>query len=129
MLCTTGNYRFKNVRAPREHNQEDWKRDNWVDMVAELDNDRFRWFDSGDVYDVRLARKICKLCNKRLGSAIGYPLACISLQRTGEVLAQMSTLPNVVVRFSSDSITGNRRRPSNVHHCDTRDNPSQCPSL
>jgi hypothetical protein len=46
--ATTGNYRFPNVKAPREHNQRDWKRDAWVaDMVAELDNDRyFRWFDS-----------------------------------------------------------------------------------
>ena len=39
--ATTGNYRFPNVKAPREHNQEDWQRDSWVDdMVAELDNDR-----------------------------------------------------------------------------------------
>ena len=55
--ATTGNYRFKNVKAPREHNREDWKRDAWEDdMVAELDNDRyFRWFDSGDMNDIRLA--------------------------------------------------------------------------
>ena len=67
--ATTGNYRFKNVRAPREHNREDWKRDAWVDdMVAELDNDRyFRWFDSGDMYDVRLARKILDVCERTPG--------------------------------------------------------------
>jgi hypothetical protein len=30
-----GNYRFPNVKAPREHNKEDWKRSDWVaDMVA-----------------------------------------------------------------------------------------------
>jgi hypothetical protein len=88
--ATTGNYRFKNVKAPREHNREDWKRDAWVDdMVSELDNDRyFRWFDSGDVYDVRLPTRMHKF------------------KKFGPVLAEMSALANVVVRLSSDSITG-----------------------
>jgi hypothetical protein len=32
--ATTGNYRFANVKKPREFNREDWKRDDWVeDMV------------------------------------------------------------------------------------------------
>jgi hypothetical protein len=64
--ATKGNYRFKNVKAPREHNREDWKRSEWVDdMVSELDNDRyFRWFDSGDVYDVRLAYKILEVMKR-----------------------------------------------------------------
>ena len=64
--ATTGNYRFPNVRAPRQHNKEDWKRPEWVsEMVAELDNDRyFRWFDSGDMYDVRLASKILEVMSQ-----------------------------------------------------------------
>jgi len=50
--ATTGNYRFKNVKAPREFNREDWQRAGWVsDMTAALDSSRyFRWFDSGDMY-------------------------------------------------------------------------------
>ena len=58
--ATTGNYRFKNVKAPREFNKRDWKREDWVsDMVQALDSSRyFRWFDSGDVYDLNLAHKI-----------------------------------------------------------------------
>jgi hypothetical protein len=64
--ATDGNYRFSNVKAPRVHNREDWKRDAWVDdMVSELDSDRyFRWFDSGDVYDIRLARKIYEVMKR-----------------------------------------------------------------
>jgi hypothetical protein len=64
--ATDGNYRFPNVKAPRLHNREDWKRDAWVDdMVSELDSDRyFRWFDSGDVYDIRLARKIYEVMKR-----------------------------------------------------------------
>ena len=58
--ATTGNYNFPNVKAPRQHNQEDWKREEWVsDFIAELDNDRyFRWFDSGDMYNIKLAEKM-----------------------------------------------------------------------
>ena len=55
-----GNYRFKNVKAPREFNRKDWKRDGWVnDMVGALKGKPyFRWFDSGDVYCKGLAEKI-----------------------------------------------------------------------
>ena len=64
--ATTGNYRFPNVKAPREHNREDWKRDSWVDdMVAELDNDRyFRCFDSGDMYSIKLAQKMLEVMKR-----------------------------------------------------------------
>jgi len=106
--ATTGNYRFKNVRAPREHNRDDWKRDSWVDdMVSELDNDRyFRWFDSGDMYDVRLARKILEVCERTPWVKHWIPTRMYKFQKFGLVLARLQALPNVVVRLSSDSITG-----------------------
>ncbi len=106
--ATTGNYRFKNVKAPREHNREDWKRDQWVDdMVAELDNDRyFRWFDSGDVYDVRLAFKILAVMKRTPWCNHWLPTRMHKFSKFGPVLAEMSALANVVVRLSSDSITG-----------------------
>ena len=106
--ATTGNYRFKNVKAPREHNREDWKRDQWVDdMVAELDNDRyFRWFDSGDVYDVRLAYKILDVMKRTPWCNHWLPTRMHKFAKFGPVLAEMSALANVVVRLSSDSITG-----------------------
>lgn len=106
--ATTGNYRFKNVKAPREHNREDWKRDQWVDdMVAELDNDRyFRWFDSGDVYDVRLAFKILEVMKRTPWCNHWLPTRMHKFAKFSPVLAEMSALANVVVRYSSDSITG-----------------------
>ena len=106
--ATQGNYRFKNVKAPREHNREDWKRDQWVDdMVAELDNDRyFRWFDSGDVYDVRLAFKILEVMKRTPWCNHWLPTRMHKFSKFKAVLAEMSALPNVVVRLSSDSITG-----------------------
>jgi len=106
--ATTGNYRFKNVKAPREHNREDWKRDTWADdMVRELDNDRyFRWFDSGDMYDIRLARKILEVCERTPWVKHWIPTRMHKFQKFALVLARLESLPNVVVRLSSDSITG-----------------------
>jgi len=106
--ATGGNYRYPNVKAPRVHNREDWKRDAWVDdMVAELDNDRyFRWFDSGDIYDVRLARKILAVCEQTPWVRHWIPTRMHKFPKFALVLAQLEQLPNVVVRLSSDSITG-----------------------
>ena len=106
--ATTGNYRFKNVKAPREHNREDWRRSEWVaDMVAELDNDRyFRWFDSGDVYDLRLANKILEVMTATPWVKHWLPTRMHKFAKFRDVLSQMEVLPNVVIRRSSDSITG-----------------------
>ena len=106
--ATTGNYRFKNVKAPREHNREDWKRDEWVsDMVAELDNDRyFRWFDSGDMYDIRLARKILEVMSLTPWVKHWLPTRMHKFPKFREVIDNMEMFPNVVIRRSSDSITG-----------------------
>ena len=106
--ATTGNYRFPNVKKPREHNKEDWKRDNWVDdMVAELDNDRyFRWFDSGDMYHIQLARKILEVMKRTPWVRHWLPTRMHKFAKFGLVLLEMSSLPNVVVRLSSDSVIG-----------------------
>jgi hypothetical protein len=106
--ATTGNYRFPNVKAPREHNQQDWKRDAWVtDMVAELDNDRyFRWFDSGDVYSVKLARKILDVMKATPWVKHWLPTRMHKFTKFHAVFTEMEALPNVVVRYSSDSVTG-----------------------
>ena len=106
--ATTGNYRFKNVKAPREHNRQDWKRDSWVDdMVAELDNDRyFRWFDSGDMYSLGLARKILEVCERTPWVKHWIPTRMHKFSKFAMVLARLESLSNVVVRLSSDSITG-----------------------
>ena len=33
-------------------------------MVIELDNDRCRWFDNGDIANIRLAKKILEVLKK-----------------------------------------------------------------
>lgn len=106
--ATTGNYRFPNVKAPRLHNREDWQRDNWVsDMVAELDNDRyFRWFDSGDMYSLKLAHKILDVMIATPWVKHWLPTRMHKFIKFHGVLKAMEALDNVVVRYSSDSVTG-----------------------
>jgi len=106
--ATDGNYRFANVIKPRLDNQQDWKRDGWVsDMVKALDNSRyFRWFDSGDCYDVRLAKKILQVMELTPWVKHWMPTRMHKFAKFLPVLESMQALPNVVVRYSSDSITG-----------------------
>lgn len=106
--ATTGNYRFANVKAPRLENQEDWKRDAWVDdMVAALDSDRyFRWFDSGDVYALALAEKIYEVMYLTPWVKHWLPTRMHKFPKFQAVLAKMEALPNVVVRRSSDDVDG-----------------------
>lgn len=106
--ATTGNYRFKNVKAPRVHNREDWKREQWIgDMVAELDSSRyFRWFDSGDMYNLSLAHKILEVMKQTPWCKHWLPTRMHKFAKFKTVIEQMEALPNVVVRKSSDSVLG-----------------------
>ena len=106
--ATTGNYRFENVKAPRRHNKEDWQRLEWSDdMVAALDSDRyFRWFDSGDMYTLALAEKMLDVMTRTPWVKHWVPTRMHKFPKFRQVLAQMAALPNVSVRFSSDSVTG-----------------------
>ena len=107
--ATTGNYRYPNVKAPRIHNREDWKRKEWVsEMVEEIDsNDRyFRWFDSGDIYHVKLGWKIFEVCSHTSHCQHWIPTRSHKFPKFKEVLETLDSLPNVSVRYSSDSITG-----------------------
>ncbi len=106
--ATTGNYRFANVKKPREFNREDWKRDDWVrDMVYSLENSRyFRWFDSGDMYSHDLAWKIFQVMHKTPHVKHWLPTRMYKFAKFKDVLDAMNRLDNVVVRYSSDSVTG-----------------------
>ena len=106
--ATTGNYRFGNVRAPREHNKEDWQREDWVDdmVTALIVEDYFRWLDSGDLYDVRLARKVLAVMQATPWVQHWLPTRMYKFAKYRPVFNAMRALPNVAVRFSSDSVTG-----------------------
>ena len=106
--ATDGNYRFPNVKAPRLHNQQDWKSEDWVQaMIKQLDNDRyFRWFDSGDMYSFALAEKILEVMKQTPWVRHWLPTRMHKFSKFQAIIDQMNALPNVVVRLSSDSING-----------------------
>ena len=103
-----GNYRFKNVKSVREENRKDWRRVDWVqDMIDELDVDRyFRWFDSGDIYSIKLAEKILEVCTATPWVKHWIPTRMYKLGKFRPILERLNALPNVVVRYSSDGVNG-----------------------
>lgn len=106
--ATTGNYNYPNVKAPRAHNREDWQRLEWVDdMVQALQDSRyFRWFDSGDMYTIGLAEKILEVMQRTPWVKHWLPTRMHKFPKFRGVLTDMQALDNVMVRFSSDSVTG-----------------------
>ena len=106
--ATTGNYVFSNVKAPRLANRIDWERDEWVaDMVKSLDGSRyFRWFDSGDMYAIGLAEKMLDVMTRTPWVKHWLPTRMAKFPKFASVIAKMQALPNVMVRFSADSIDG-----------------------
>jgi hypothetical protein len=138
--ATTGNYNYPNVKAPRAFNKEDWKRDEWVnDMVQALENSRFfRWFDSGDMYDLRLAEKIYEVMRLTPWVKHWLPTRMYKFNKYDSVINRMMKLPNVVVRLSSDSVTGeiinglttstifSDTVPSGAFECKAYENQGKC---
>jgi hypothetical protein len=106
--ATTGMYNFPGVKAPRAANKEDWQRDEWVtDMVAALKKQtHFRWFDSGDMYSIGLAEKMLAVMTATPNTKHWLPTRMYKFPKFHAVLAAMQALPNVMVRYSSDSVDG-----------------------
>jgi Gene product 88 len=106
--ATGGQYYYPQVKAVREHNRQDWKHPGWVSaMVAELENDRFfRWFDSGDCYSLELAQKILQVIQQTPHCRHWMPTRMHKFPKFHAILDAINAEPNAVVRFSSDSITG-----------------------
>jgi len=76
-------------------------------MVERLKSESFfRWFDSGDVYALGLARKILKVMIATPATQHWLPTRMHKFPKFLPIFASMNLLPNVAVRFSSDSIQG-----------------------
>lgn len=106
--AVNGNYRYPNVKQPRLENREDWQRLEWVDdMVKALDSSRyFRWLDSGDLYSVALAEKVLEVMQRTPWVSHWLPTRMHKFPKFRRVFEKMQRLPNVALRFSSDSVTG-----------------------
>ena len=104
--ATTGNYRFPNVRASREHNRQDWKRSEWVDDMVEVigSDPYFRWFDSGDIYHPKLAQKILEVMRLTRNTMHWLPTRSHKVDGIRAIITSMKKMKNVSVRYSSDKI-------------------------
>lgn len=125
--ATQGNYNFDNVKEPRAHNREDWKRTEWVtDMIAELETERyFRWFDSGDIYHPALAFKIFLVIQGTPWVKHWLPTKSYTVAKIRPILERIKTLPNVVVRYSSPNINGEFTAEHGSVVIPTHDTPTQ----
>ena len=101
-----GRYTMPNVAAVRQHNREDWKNADWVPAMIEAIGKRkkFRWFDSGDMYHIALARKILAVCKATPNTQHWIPTRMYKFEKFAPVLAELAALPNVVVRHSTSGI-------------------------
>lgn len=127
--ATKGMYRFPVVKNVREHNSEDYKRDEWVDeMIKEVSKfDYFRWFDSGDIESVELALKIRSVVRGTPKVAHWLPTRSDKIVSISRVLSSSSTsvegkigvpfkfLSNVVIRPSADHIGLNNTEREGVN--------------
>ena len=139
--ATQGFYNFSQPKAVRADNKQDWQRDEWVtDMVAALKKESyFRWFDSGDMYSVKLAEKMLAVMIATPHVKHWLPTRMYKFEKFASVLAKMQALPNVMVRFSSDSVIGQYTKglhgstilpsqdaPEGVFRCNAYNNGGKC---
>lgn len=103
-----GNYAYAPAKQPRAENKEDWKTDDWEDRMVERLHQLpyFRWFDSGDMYSLSLAKKIYNVMKRCPNTKFWLPTRMGKFPKFQRIIEMMNKLPNVVVRFSSDSILG-----------------------
>ena len=98
--ATTGMYNMPNVKAPRIHNKQDWKRKDWEDDMVEAlrDDELFRWFDSGDCHDLRSAMKIKNIIMRTPKTKHWFSTMQLKFPKFTQVLTALAKLSNTVVR-------------------------------
>jgi hypothetical protein len=106
--ATTGMYNFPGTKAVRADNKLAWQEDTWVDtMVKALTKQKyFRWFDSGDMYNLQLAHKMYNIMLATPHVKHWLPTRMHKFTKFHDILAKMQALPNVMVRPSSDAVDG-----------------------
>lgn len=102
----TGFYSFAPAINKRAFNADDWQREDWVsDMVQALQNERFfRWFDSGDIYKLKLAEKMLEVCKLTPWVSHWIPTQTWDIKAYQSILKALDSLPNVVLRASAKDL-------------------------
>lgn len=140
--ATTGCYNFKGTKAVRADNKAAWQEAGWVQtMTTALRKQRFfRWFDSGDMYSLALARKMLEVMKATPQVKHWLPTRMHKFPKFATIIAEMQALPNVMVRPSSDAVDGTYTEgvhgstilpagmpvPAGVVACTAPDNGGKC---
>ena len=112
--ATDGFYSMPNAIKLRKYNQQDWKRSEWTNEFIYLLRDQkfFRWFSSGDIKWWKLAQKILEIMEQTPHCKHWLPTRMLKprFKKHVKIINKMAELPNVAVRFSSDSIDGSHQK-------------------
>ena len=106
-----GSYQWRPAKALRENNRLSVSNElhsfasDMLKLLKKEKNNYFRWFDSGDVFDNDFLYEIYKVCKQtpHINHWIPTKAREILDNATWE---KLESLPNVKVRYSSDSING-----------------------
>lgn len=100
-----GRYVFPNVQAALYNRLESIQKTEWVSAMIFLlkDQEYFRWFDSGDLQDWTMLKKISEVCEATPNCKHWLPTREFGIIRT--FLKKGNTIPdNLTIRLSSDMV-------------------------
>lgn len=107
-FAKSGHYRYESTKAVRQFNSQEWRHPDFVEaMVKELLRDLyFRWFDSGDINHIGMARKLYLVMLYSPHCQFWLPTQTHRVAKFVPILEAMNRLPNCTVRYSSGSVMG-----------------------
>ena len=129
-----GNYLYPNVQMGLKKRFNAFKKNNFVGGMSMMINHYskksgyFRWFDSGDLADIDMLKKVVMICKKT--PTIKHWLPTREVKIVSDYLKEKEFPSNILVRVSAPMIDGKPlkfRWTSTVHH---KKNPTgrDCPS-
>ena len=106
-----GSYQWRPAKALRENNRLSVSNElhsfasYMLKLLKKEKNNYFRWFDSGDVFDNDFLYEIYKVCKQTPNINHWIPTKAREILDNA-TWEKLESLPNVKVRYSSDSING-----------------------
>ena len=134
-------YLMPNSVALRQFNRHGWKRNDWTrDMVDAIgDSSFFRWFDSGDIYTVGLAKKLLDVIKRTPNTSHWIPTRSYRIPKLKPHITALKRQPNCAVRYSSSrfdsfnkrthgSVVYKREQPAGTFQCTSYERSGECGS-
>jgi len=106
-----GSYQWRSAKSLRENNRLSVVNElhtfvsEMLSLLNKEKNDYFRWFDSGDVFDNDFLFEIYKICESTPHINHWIPTKAREIL-DNDLWEKLESLPNVKVRYSSDSTKG-----------------------